>query len=144
MIYGGDQLLTASFPRPDGSSWEARSKDHDYSSPAQIRVYAIGLKRTHDDFKVQNFIDWDTSSGKVAHPVASVSLDQEKWILTGGGALNNWSGAGNMLTASYPDPDPEKPFLNRWIAAGKDHLHSSPASITAYAIGIPRLFKDLL
>ncbi len=41
----------------------------------------------------------------------------------------NWSGKGNLLTHSAPSG-------NGWGAASKDHYESSPATITAYAIGI--------
>ena len=40
-------------------------------------------------------------------------------------------GQGNLLTASYPKPD-----LKRWTGAGKEHLTSNPAALTAYAIGL--------
>jgi hypothetical protein len=57
-----------------------------------------------------------------------VTLDPG-WALSGGGAFDNWNGAGNMLTASYPSGI-------SWIGSGKDHIESSPAAITAYVIGL--------
>jgi hypothetical protein len=51
------------------------------------------------------------------------------WTLSGGGAFDHWSGNGNLLTASYP-------VGRTWFAAGKDHVHASPANLTAYVIGI--------
>jgi hypothetical protein len=51
------------------------------------------------------------------------------WVLSGGGALDDWTGDGNLLTGSFPQG-------HGWIAAGKDHKISSPAAITAYAIGL--------
>jgi vibriolysin len=62
------------------------------------------------------------------HPSAHVALDSG-WILSGGGALDNWTGAGNLLTASYPNGA-------AWFASGKDHIEASPAAITAYVIGL--------
>jgi vibriolysin len=122
---GAGNLLTASFPNSD-SSWEARSKDHDISDPSRITAYVIGL-RHRGNLNLRTMIK-NATGPQAPHPTAQVCLEPG-WILSGGGAFDNWSGAGNLLTASYPQG-------LCWLAAGKDHLHSSPASITAYAIGI--------
>ena len=68
-------------------------------------------------------------SGVTAHPSVQVTVPAGYKIL-GGGALDNWTGAGSLLTASYPLND------HTWFVAGKDHEISSPASITAYAIAL--------
>jgi vibriolysin len=122
---GPGNLLTASFPNSD-TSWEARSKDHDIADPAQITAYAIGM-RSNTGASLQRIVK--SATGAVAaHPTAQVALPAG-WILSGGGAFDNWEGAGNLLTASYP-------LGMSWHAAGKDHKDPSPAAITAYAIGI--------
>jgi vibriolysin len=126
---GAGNLLTASFPN-SSSSWEARSKDHDVSDPSRITAYAIGLRPRSASVHLHTIIV--NSTGPVQpHPTAQVCLPAATppWIVSGGGALDNWNGAGNLLTASYPQE-------NCWLAAGKDHKDPSPASITAYAIGI--------
>jgi hypothetical protein len=51
--------------------------------------------------------------------------------MVGGGALVDWAGSGNLLTASYPQED-----RARWTAKSKDHIMSSEAKITAYALGV--------
>src|SRR6185437_10831382 len=51
-------------------------------------------------------------------------------VLTGGGAFVNWHGAGNLLTASFPNSD------TSWEVRSKDHDISDPSQITAYAIGM--------
>jgi hypothetical protein len=118
--------LTASFPNGE-HSWEARSKDHDISDPAQITAYAIGIKPRPGAKKVRHIIR--SATGPVApHPSAQVCLE-EGWIHSGGGAFDNWSGDGNLLTASFPNGQ-------CWIASGKDHMVSDPAAITAYVIGL--------
>ena len=50
----------------------------------------------------------------------------------------NWSEPGNLATQSFFNTDPRNDFSNSygWQAGSKDHLFTSPASITAYAIGI--------
>jgi hypothetical protein len=122
---GAGNLLTASFPNSD-ESWEARSKDHDIADPAQIIAYAIGM-RPKNGKKLHHVIK--KAKGQVAaHPTAQVHLDPG-WTLSGGGALDDWTGNGNLLTASFPNGV-------GWSAAGKDHEVSSPAALTAYAIGL--------
>jgi len=124
---GAGNLLTASFPN-SASSWEARSKDHDILDPARITAYAIGL-RSLTGLRLEQLIRSET--GAVAqHPSATVSMDRD-FAITGGGAINNWTGAGNLLTASVPAGGDVL-----WAANGKDHIHPSPSSITVYAIGI--------
>lgn len=55
----------------------------------------------------------------------------EGYKLLCGGALDNWKGVGNLLTASFPESD------NTWRASGKDHgkdgKGADPASISAFA-----------
>jgi len=124
---GYGNLLTASFPNGD-SGWEARSKDHLVADPAKITAYAIGVRaRANNKLRLRQTIK--SATGAVApHPSAQVCLDSG-WVLSGGGAIDNWDGEGNLLTASFP--------LNTcWMAKGKDHIDPSPASITVYAIGI--------
>ena len=68
------------------------------------------------------------TSDVASHPEAHVTVP-EGYKLLSGGAKDNWSGAGNMLTASFPESD------NTWRASGKDHMPpGSPASITAFAL----------
>ena len=123
---GAGNLLTACFPNSD-QSWEARSKDHDIPDPARITAYAIGVRHRDGTRNLRRLMKSATSP-IAPHPTMQVCLE-DGWILTGGGAFDNWSGDGNLLTATYPQG-------SCWIAAGKDHIHSDPASITVYAIGV--------
>lgn len=123
---GAGNLLTASYPS-GASSWQVHSKDHEVADPATIIAYAIGLRRRDRQNVLRRTVA--VASGPSApHPTASISLPAG-WHLTGGGAFDNWFGAGNLLTASYPQG-------NAWLAAGKDHDLPSPSSLTVYAIGI--------
>jgi hypothetical protein len=124
--HGAGNLLTASFPTSD-SAWEARSKDHDVVDPASISAYAIGIRPRTGTPKVVHTIKSATGLA-AAHPSASVCLGPG-FALSGGGAIDNWEGNGNLLTGSFPQG-------GCWFASGKDHVHPSPATITAYAIGI--------
>lgn len=127
-------FLTASFPR-DSVTWEARSKDHNVSSPASLTVYAIGIKPKNGVTNPYNsYIVSQTSNTAEPHPAFEVSLGSD-FIFTGGGALLNWNqtGSGNLLTASYPNG------TNIWRGEGKDHFVPSPSTITVYAIGVRKL-----
>ncbi|MCG8379087.1 MAG: cell envelope integrity protein TolA [Proteobacteria bacterium] len=124
---GEGNLLTASFPK-DQHSWEARSKDHSIASPGTITVYAIGIRRRDGEQILESKIFKNTGS-KAQHPSVSVSVESG-FLLTGGGARVNWTGAGNLLTSSYSVGD------GTWSASSKDHSHVDSATITAYAIGL--------
>jgi hypothetical protein len=123
---GAGSLLTASYPDSD-SSWQARSKDHDISDPAQLTAYVIGIKHNQIAHRAQHSIT-SFAGSQAQHPTAQVQV-AAGFTLCGGGALDNYSGNGNLLTAIFP----QGPF---WMAAGKDHEHADPSTITAYAIGI--------
>ena len=67
---GAGSMLTASFPgetaEGDWFKWEAHSKDHQISDPAQLTVYAIGIRLRSAPAGspgVQNFIQIATGGG---------------------------------------------------------------------------------
>jgi hypothetical protein len=126
---GNGNLLTASFPS-SRSTWEARSKDHVHPDPASITAYVIGIK-ARNGASGPRMIMVSGNTGTAAHPSGSVSVGFP-FKVSGGGAIDRWTGAGNLLTAIYPSG------ANQWSAAGKDHEISDPASLTIYAIGLAR------
>jgi hypothetical protein len=69
------------------------------------------------------------TSAFAAHPDVTATLPAG-FALVGGGFKVNWSGNGNIGTASAPSGS------NGWRARSKDHLESSPATALAYAIGL--------
>lgn len=64
-----------------------------------------------------------------AHPESRVRVPKN-YKLVSGGARDNWTGAGNLLTASFPSGD------NVWVGRGKDHTESSVATVTSFALAI--------
>jgi hypothetical protein len=54
------------------------------------------------------------------------------YVMVGGGAWVDWTGEGNLLFASHPIPDSK----TAWHVRSKAHAKSSPARVTAYAIGL--------
>jgi hypothetical protein len=124
-------FITASYPDLYGNVWHVSSKAHLIPFVHSVIGYAVGLKLAGIDPHILitlMTID-STVSAYASHPGAVVTLTND-YILVGGGAkINYGAGAGNLLVASAPSG-------NSWYAAGKDHEVSSPASITAYAIGL--------
>ncbi|WP_410581846.1 hypothetical protein [Amycolatopsis sp. lyj-108] len=127
--HGWGSMATASFPSSQ-FTWKARSKDHLHSDPAQIRTWAIGIKRDLPVGRIDAAYD-DNGSSTSAHP-ASTAEPPVGYALTGGGGEVHYSGAGNMLWALQPATGNSSSFT----AASKDHIVSDPTSITAYAWGI--------
>jgi vibriolysin len=124
---GSGNIATASAPY-GGSAWRVRSKDHQESSPATAQAYAIGISSSIPGVgTISNVINGGTSS-VVAHPSYTTGLSAG-YALSGCGAFVNWSGAGNLLWRI-------KPVNSGCSAASKDHIDSSPASISSYAMGL--------
>jgi len=140
---GAGNMLTASFPRanPDGDGdwyiWEAHSKDHDVSDPAALTVYAIGIRLRSAPAGspgLQNIVTTSATTDPTDKPQITTT-GPAGLVLTGGGAWDHWSGAGNMLTASGPAPDAgTNASAFTWLASGTDHITSSPATISGWAI----------
>lgn len=127
---GAGSLLTASYPY-DSASWRAEAKEHSYACPARVTAYALGIRPRHTQPLPSSIIALATSD-VAPHPQAAARL-RPGYVLTGGGARANWSGAGSLLTASFPSGKAS------WEGRAKDHLVSAPASLTVFAIGYPEL-----
>lgn len=130
---GSGGILTASYPGTDKKSWLASSKDHIKADSHFLHVYAVGMKINGiSESQLKSYIThWSSTSGVTHYPASQISIPSN-YELLGGGVRINWSGAGNLLVASRPLG------TNTWYGLGKDHAISSPASITTYAIGMPR------
>ena len=126
----GGNLATASFPETN-QTWKARSKDHFVASPANLSVYAIGIRENIVGKKVDlNIVS--ATSGSSQHPSQTVVLTPG-YALTGGGAEVHWSEPGNLLWRLKPTT---QTAIQDFSAASKDHGALSPATITTYALGI--------
>lgn len=127
-------LLIHSFGSPTaGGSWLAFSKDHVYSNPHNVRAWAVGLKLTgYTANQLASVITttWAYSAGgEVANP-AAVALTPQNQIMLGGGAVVNTAGAGQLLTAIMPTNA-------GWVGKSKDHIVSSPGSISVQTFSMP-------
>lgn len=128
-------LLTAMHPDNSGTTWVVASKDHIDVSVARIIAYAI-VAQMQDGTPIPAgaYQIVSGTSAVAAHPTLQVDLPAG-YIAVGGGARVNYTGVGNMLYESYPVTG-----LGGWVASGKDHLQSDPASITVWAIGLSTSF----
>jgi hypothetical protein len=135
---GKGAMLTESRPNDDGQyrTWIASSKDHVYADPHWLDVYAVGMRLdgvSRATLVAQMQIKSSTSGTNTGVVSWQTATDQG-YTLIGGGAKVNWSGAGSLLFRSSPFASQTD---NRtWLAGAKDHLVSSSASLTVYAIGI--------
>jgi hypothetical protein len=142
------QYVTASQPGVSGQcytngtceqlvrGWLAASKDHVFTTPSWISgqmTTAKVLTINGSTFHVETWVSQSTSA-VLAHPSATATLPGD-FALTGIGAFVDWqnspSAAGNMVWNLKPIPN-----TNGIIVASKDQWFSSPAAITAYAIGM--------
>jgi hypothetical protein len=125
---GEGNLLYASYPVEGAEAWSGASKDHEKPDPASITVWAIGLS---EDFLRSNGMEvvrvTQTTTQRANHP--DLNLVVPNFHLSGGGARDNWSGEGNLLTACYPED------RQTWNAAGKDHDKPDPSTISVWMLG---------
>jgi len=124
-------LLTASYPNAALSAWLGSTKDHIDANPVRVRAWAVGLKiagLTRQQVRDNVIVNVATSS-YTAHPDVTATLPAG-YALVGGGFKVNWSGMGNLGTASAPSG------ATGWRARSKDHIESSPATTQAYVIGL--------
>jgi hypothetical protein len=124
-------LLTASYPNGNLSAWLVSSKDHGDNQPHYLTAYAIGLKiegMTREQLLDAIFINWQ-ESGLGQHPQATATMPGEFRLVSGGFKID-WSGEGNLATASFPSNDLS------WTAKSKDHGSASPANLHVCAIGL--------
>jgi hypothetical protein len=127
---GDGNLLYGSYPTSDGSGWIGASKDHAHADPATLTVWAIGLKKSflYDAAMIVNlFTRQDLSPSPANHPKLTFVVPD--FHITGGGALVNWKGFGNLLTACFPQD------RQTWVACSKDHEQADPGTIKIWAIG---------
>jgi hypothetical protein len=115
--------------------WVFSSKDHVNPSPGLVVGSVTTLPKeltiNGTTFHVETWVSQSTST-VVAHPETTAGLPGG-YALTGVGAFVDWqnspSAAGNLVWRL-------KPLMNGADAASKDQWFSSPAAITASAIGI--------
>ncbi|KWT61860.1 hypothetical protein ADL21_11295 [Streptomyces albus subsp. albus] len=124
-------LLTASYPSADRSAWLASSKDHLAGNPHKIQAFAVGLRI--DGLSRSDLLGhleyYQTTSDRASHPQTTLGAGGAFTVISGGFRVN-WTGAGNLATASFPETG------NTWRARSKDHEAGAPCTLTLHSIGI--------
>jgi hypothetical protein len=128
---------------PATTGWRVESKDHvvPHAGWVNAQMHALPLTITVAG------VSWEVrgksvsaTSAVAAHPAADVSGLRGEYALTGIGATVDWrrfdqfgnqTAAGSLLWKLEPRAD-----LGGASVASKDHIISSPASVTAHALGI--------
>jgi serine protease len=133
-------LLTASYPNAARNGWLVSTKDHLVSNPAQIVGWAIGMKINNMTRAtlLSNLSYKEITSATSATPSASAAMDFG-YLLLGGGFKVGPNAAGNLAVSSYPQY-PGSQYL--WTVQSKEHGTPSPATITAYGIGMKWTLSD--
>jgi serine protease len=127
----GGNLLTASYPNAGLTEWRVSTKDHQIADPVSVRAWAIGLKVNGltPAQLISHLTVATATSSNAAHPDVTANLPAG-YVLLGGGFKVNWSGMGNLGTASAPSG------AYGWRVRSKDHNLASPATAQAFVIGL--------
>jgi hypothetical protein len=127
----GGGLLTRSFP-PNKVAWFASSKDHVTAHSHRIRAYVVGMQLAGvSQATLDSLVTISSATSGASHAPSVTVAAPAFYTLLSGGASSNASGAGQLLTGSFP------PNSTSWTASAKDHQQSDIASVTAYAVSIP-------
>lgn len=124
--------------------WNVASKDHIESHPGTVNTWLLALPPTltigSTTYRVLSKMTMATSA-EAGHPSATASGLKGDYALVGIGAAVDWSQfglpptrnntAGNLIWRLEPRPD-----VGGATVGSKDHVVSSPATITAFAFGI--------
>lgn len=144
--FGPGSMLTGSYPevRRDNTAntWVCEARDLGGANPADVIAVAIGLRLAPEAAArapVPRMCISAVTGELAAHPVARAqNCADRSGQITGGGARaiapSASDDAGQLLTATYPILDRGR--IVGWEARSKDHLRSSPGTVTAYSISI--------
>jgi hypothetical protein len=114
-------METTSTPRGGSSSGSSASGD--------ISTQQLAVTDSSGTITTQVFLC--ATGTPAAHNVLRCTVGPSM-VVVGGGAWAKWSGAGGLLTASYPFDD----ALTTWEARSVDHGVSDPHLLYAYVIGM--------
>lgn len=122
------QLLYGSYPL-NNHTWQVMGKDHIKPCAGDAFAYIIGIKpNDNNEYYAYNRIFSETSPSSL---IVNQSMNVESpFLLTGGGAMTNWTSVGSLITQTYPKN------LNEWYSAAKSHLDPCNATITCMAVGV--------
>jgi hypothetical protein len=134
-------LLVDSYPSTGNDSnhawstsntWNVKSKDHQVAYSHRVTCYAFGLKVDGlDATALRGLMQYrygKSANSGGAHSILTAAFDSG-YYLVGGGIHAGYSGAGRLLTASYPEG-------NAWRGSSKDHGIASSGTTEVYAAAL--------
>jgi hypothetical protein len=124
---GAGNLLTTS------AAIGAYGKDHNWSDPATITHYSIGIRANIDGFGrlEMKVVEKDSPTVSIGKTSAEALLPAG-FVPTGVGALGHYTGFGRLLTRMAPNPAD----FTRFLAENKDQIVQSSGSVTAQLIAL--------
>jgi hypothetical protein len=130
---GAGAMLTASYPEENSPGywwWVTSSQDLQQVDAHALTSYAIGLQLNGvNTITLRNRLSKlgaTYAPGGASRPAGTLPVPP---LTLGGGAFTTTTGAGQFLTQTMPDGA-------SWKVASKDHLVSSPGSITATGLSL--------
>jgi len=133
-------LLTASYPELGYGAWRISTSEHLSPHPAKIRGWAIAMKiegwSRSGLMRQLTVVSVDSANASQPDAIAYMPTG---YTLLGGGFRIQTDGVGSFATMSAPVPNPLSANIRSlpgWQVRAKDHVQHSPATMTAYAIGI--------
>lgn len=123
-------LATASYPSSN-RSWTAKSKSHTVEAQANLKCWAISLRKNLPVGTVDTVISNITSPSSFG-PSASSDVPPG-YALSGGGGEVRWTSFGNLLWRLQPSTETTN---QDFAASGKSHTETDSSTVTAYAMGI--------
>ena len=127
---GHGNMAHASYPE-NVRTWRAKGKDHLLSDPAEMEVYAVGI-RQHLPVGTLESTAVDDVDGPQQHSSATANLTSG-YVLVGGGGIAHWTGVGRLLWRLRPELCGS---VQQFTASSKDHGQPELGLTTAYAIGL--------
>lgn len=148
IVYGGDpNLKSAVESRRTATSYDqwagSIARRPDFFAFTQIKpIWELLASNSRRRAELKQAFEWEFTKISLENPEMFIHESDPAKIITNetlyvpvgykilsGGAKTHFTGAGNMLTASYPDN-------NTWKASHKDHHVSSSSKIALYAIAV--------
>lgn len=124
---GPGLMLTASYPK-GARTWVAKAKDHGVPSFGTVEAFAIAIHDPDDEWDVKQV----SAKSELGEMISATATLPPGYLLTGGGAFDDFKDAGNLLYETYPLSP------RSWKASGRriGYQGRSAAELTTYAIGI--------
>lgn len=131
-------LVTASYPSADLTTWTVRTKDHRVANPVHLKGHIIGMRvrgLTGDQLRANMTRIQRTSA--TGSWTGAYALLPSGYTLVGGGGSTTYGGAGRLLTESRPYG------TTGWYAAARSSGVADTGQTTSVAVGVRRTIRGI-